>query len=215
MGYNQEDKEIVLRHIEGVKSVLDMGSANDYTYGVEYPPFISEWYKSIGIYNYACIDLAGDNNALKYDVSHPVDIGEKFDMLVNAGFSEHVVQMDGYVTVAFHDGHINSIYPKEVTDARLGFYYCWKNMFSFVINGGIMIHVNPKSGYWEGHGYTYLTREFYVEICKISDLEYLELYEHGACGNWETGINIVCVLKKTGNTFPSFEEFSKLPIYTS
>lgn len=88
MGYNQEDKEIVLRHIEGVKSVLDMGSANDYTYGVEYPPFISEWYKSIGIYNYACIDLAGDNNALKYDVSHPVDIGEKF---VNLFYCNHDV----------------------------------------------------------------------------------------------------------------------------
>lgn len=215
MGYNKEDKDLVLRHIDGVGSVLDMGSANDYTTHKSLPPFISEWYKSMGILDYTCIDLAGDNNSIIVDVSSIVDIGKQVDLLVNTGFSEHVCQMNGYVSVPFHGGYINSIYPKEVTNAELGFYYCWYNMFHFVKSGGVMVHVNPKSGHWPGHAYHYIDESFYKKLERISDLSIIELYEHPACNNFETGMNICCVLKKIGNKFPSIDEFSKLPIYKS
>ena len=189
MGYNQSDKDLVLRYIDGVKNVLDYGSQNNYTTTLPNPPFISEWYKGMGI-DYYCIDLAGDNGAFKANLAYPIhnsdewtfflpsDIFENgFDLTVDAGSKEHFCQAESYPVTSFHEGYINSVYPENVTDALAGFYWGWKNQFELTKTDGIIISVNPKTGHWENHCHHWIDRDFYVELCKISDMEYLELYE--------------------------------------
>ena len=64
MGYTKFTVDLISRHLEGVKSVIDLGSQNLYIENLEKPPFASGWYEERGI-EYTCIDLAGDNNAIK------------------------------------------------------------------------------------------------------------------------------------------------------
>lgn len=216
MGYTLFTKKLVQSVLDNnsIRYIIDLGSCNDYDIGGEKPPFISDWYKGKGI-EYSSIDLGGDNGALKYDLSKPMDLIELADLVVDAGTSEHVVQMEGYESTSFHEGHINSIYPTYVKDSILGYYNCWLNKFNFCKVGGFIVSENPKSGHWEGHGYTYLVPSFYEKLVNISDLEIIDFGEHGAMGNWETGVNIYSVLKKTGEAFPSFETFKTLPLKQS
>jgi hypothetical protein len=199
-----------------IRSVIELGSQNMYLHPEEKPPFASKWYMSKGIMNYACIDLAGDNNAIRWDLSQERDFPQQYDLVTDIGSSEHIVQMNEYETVAFHDGWIHSIYPKgEVGDKRLGFYNAWKNKHKLCKVGGIIYNENPKTGNWPTHGYTYITKEFYVRLLDMSGYtihnELLE--EHAAMNNTVDGWNIICALFKYKDKFPSFEEFSTLPIF--
>lgn len=207
-------KNAIMRHDIPIESVLDYGSQNDYDIGGDKPPFISDWYKGLGV-SYDCIDLAGDNNAHALDLAYEIKKPVVWDLVVDAGTGEHLVQMEGYHTVAFHEGYINSVYPTEVKNIELGYYNGWLNKFKFCRVGGLIISENPKSGHWKDHAYSYIETDFYVKFVSMADLKVVDLGEHGAMGNWETGINVYSVLKKTGEKFPTFEEFSKLPIYKS
>lgn len=225
MGYTTFTKKLVHSILDEnrIKNILDLGSQNDYEIGVDKPPFISEWYRSLGI-DYECIDLAGDNGAWKIDLSYPFENTTRgewhgkyiycgYDLVVDAGTSEHIVQMDGYHTTAFHDGHIHSIYPIDVKDAEAGYYNCWLNKFNLCRVGGIIISENPKHENWPLHGFHYLDQNFYTRLCKMADLEIIELGENPASGNNVDGWNIHAVLRRTGNKFPSQEDFWSLPIY--
>lgn len=216
MGYTKFTKELVLSAIKEtpVKSVLDLGSCNDYDIGGDKPPFISEWYKSMGI-QYTSIDLAGDNGAKKEDLSKRIVTPERWDLVVDAGTSEHVVVMKGYESVSFHEGHINSIYPREVENIEQGYYNCWLNKFNLCRMGGVIVSENPKTGHWKDHGYTYLNRSFYELLSIMADVEVIQSGYHGAMENWETGVNVFSILKKMGNRFPAFEQFQTFPLKKS
>lgn len=224
MGITAYDVDLIERTLKQkplIKSVMELGSQNLYVNGEKNPPFASEWYKGKGL-KYSCIDLGGDNLAYKLDLSSPLPNDflnfkhEDFissrvaDLVTDFGTSEHVVQMDNYTSVAFHEGYINSIYPDGVKDIELGFYNCWLNKHNLLSIGGAMINVNPKTGHWPGHGYSYYTQEFYKELCKITGYKILLLEEHAAMGNVTDGVNVVCILEKTSDEFPSFKEFKKL-----
>jgi|SRR5882762_3233760 len=213
MGYTQDEIKLIEKYIEPGMSVLDTGSQNDYTTRSIIPPFISSWYGMKGVSDYVCIDLAGDNNALRLDLAYPISIGAKFDLVTDIGFGEHVVQADEYETVSFHEGHINSVYPKGEKKIIEGFYNFWLNKHNLLKVGGIMVNVNPKTKNWPQHGYTYLTQEFYTGLVKHAGYSILELGENAASGNFVDGYNIFSVLRKESDKFPSFEEFSKLDIY--
>lgn len=229
MGITAYDVDLLERTLKQkplIKSVMELGSQNLYVNGEQDPPFASEWYNSKGL-KYSCIDLGGDNNALKADLSNPIHIvlktatpnGSKlnptYDLVTDFGTSEHVVQMEKFVSVPFHNGYINSIYPDGVKSINLGFYNCWVNKHNLLSIGGVMINVNPKTGHWPGHGYSYYTPEFYKELCKIAGYKILLLEEHAAMGNTTDGVNVVCILEKTMDIFPAFEEFCKLDFRTS
>lgn len=229
MGYTKFTCDLIERYLNGVKSVVDLGSQNDYRTVSEKPPFVSEWYKEKGV-EYSCIDLAGDNGALKFDLSNYFqwskktsnkgDFGEYeemlFDLVADVGTSEHIVAADHYQVSSFHDGHINSIYPKENPtgeEIKKGYYNCWYNKFNLCKENGLIISENPLTKNWPEHGYSYLGADFYDELCKVADLEIIEQGLEPATGNTADGWNIWCVLKKTGDKFPSPDEFNKLPIH--
>lgn len=213
MGYTSYEIELIGKYIKPGMSVLDYGSQNLYTTMQKDPPFVDVWYKSLGVTDYTCVDLAGDNNALKLDVSYAVDMKRDFDMVVDAGTGEHVVQMEGYESVAFHDGHINSIYPKGVKDKLRGFYNFWVNKHTACKIGGHIISINPESGSWPEHGYHWLKRDFYIWLTNHAGYELLFLDRHAAMGNEKDGWNVVSVLRKIGHRFPLFETFSTFPIF--
>lgn len=197
-------------------TVIELGSQNLYLSSDPNPPFASEWYRKNGFEEYDCIDLAGDNDALDFDLAYYIDERfHKYDLVTDFGTSEHVVQMDGFTTAEFHEGHIHSVYPIDVKDAEAGFYYCWLNKFNLCKKGGIIISENPKSGHWPDHGYHYITKDFYEKLSDITDLEIVELGESPAAGNYETGMNIYSILKKVGENFTALENFWSLPIYKS
>lgn len=200
-----------------IENVVELGSQNLYLSGDDTkPPFASTWYRSRGLI-YCCIDLARDNNAYPEDLSEP--ISEKFHneymLLTDFGTSEHVVQMEDYEICSFHEGHINSIYASKIKSVLDGYYNCWLNKHKMLRKGGIMINVNPKTGNWPGHGYSYLTEKFYKQLAEHTDYEIIELGQHPASGNFTDGWNIHAILRKHSEKFPDFETFKKFDIRKS
>lgn len=200
-----------------IKYVCELGSQNLYLPGLSHarPPFASEWYIKRGL-EYQCIDLAGDNLAMKLDLAQPIfqNVG-KFDLVTDFGTSEHVTQVKEIQTVQFHDDHIHSIYPAHqptVAEIKNGFYYCWRNKHQLLAVGGLMISVNPKTGNWPGHGYTYLVLEFYDELVKLMGYEKVWIGDSPAMGNIKNGWNVECILRKVDDReFISFIDFQSCP----
>lgn len=207
-------KRVKLQNM-GISSVIELGSQNDYTTNDAKPPFANDLYKRIGINHYACIDLAGDNNAFKLDLSQPIDVYDKYDLVTDIGTSEHVVDT-GMSSFSFLGGYINSVYPlSQPTEEqiRTGYYNCWLNKHNLLKTGGVMVNENPKTNNWQGHGYSYLDTNFYYELCKIADYELIDTGAEAAMGNTVSGWNVWGVIRKTGDKFPDINEFyEKLPI---
>lgn len=220
MGYTSFTKQLVQKVLDRskIESVIDLGSQNDYDIGGDKPPFISNWYASKGI-KYTCIDLAGDNGALPLDLSRTLyrsftKPANFFDLVVDAGTSEHVVQANIYEVSSFHEGHINSVYPCDVQNVEEGYYNCWLNKFNLCKEEGFIISENPKTGHWPAHGYTYVDVTTYADLSLCSGLEIIEMGEHPASGNAATGMNIWCIMRKFFPHFPTFEKFkSSVTLY--
>lgn len=215
MGITAFDIKLLEKYIDIYKpdNVIELGSQNLYITSENPPPFSTEWYNEKGLF-YKCIDLAGDNNAEKKDLSLPISVARQYSLVTDFGFSEHVVQMEDYVPVTY-DGGITSIYPKGEINIIEGYYNCWLNKHNLCKIGGLIISENPKTGNWPGHGYTYIDVEFYKELSLLTDYEDLELGIHAAMGNFKDGYNVYCVMKKNSDKFPSLEEFKTLPIFQS
>lgn len=233
MGVTSSDIELIklaLHHKPDIKSVMEMGSQNAYLPDTDpnKPPFASEWYRARGI-EYSCIDMAGDNGAFVADLSKPLVIinkegsaieptedpshgGEeiKFDLVTDFGTSEHLVAGVEMKNHFFENVNINSVYPVRVPtleEIKLGYYNCWKNKHDLLKLGGIMISVNPKTGNWPDHGYTYINKDFYSTLAAAMGYEIYWLNENPAMGN-PNAVNIECVLRKNiDNEFMLFEDF--------
>ena len=236
MGITAYDIKLIEKALEvkpDIKSVCELGSQNLYLDNDPKPPFASTWYEARRI-KYSCIDMAGDNGSQRLNLSRlctvPIDefgVGimydddtvdfelavPKFDLVTDFGTAEHVVRVLEFQSVAFHEGHINSVYPKEQpTEQQIaeGFYNCWANKHNLLRAGGLMINVNPMTGNWPGHGYTYLTCDFYLKLAELMGYEIILLEDHAAMGNTESGWNVVCILgKKIDKPFISFEDFQQ------
>jgi SAM-dependent methyltransferase len=84
---------------------------------------------------YTAIDFSGTPEARKIDLNYPVDLGEQFDILVNAGTAEHVFDVGQFFRTA-HD---------------------------LTRPGGLMIHVMPFRG-WLEHGFYSFNSTFYWDL---------------------------------------------------
>lgn len=221
MGITASDITLIEKSLQikpDIKGVIELGSQNLYLDNDPKPPFASTWYEQRGIH-YHCIDMAGDNGAIKRDLSTVLRLVNqpgspvKADLVTDFGTSEHVVHVPVYQSVAFHEGHINSVYPTEQPNEEQiskGFYNCWVNKHDLLAVGGLMINVNPKTGNWPGHCYTYLTSRFYIKLTALMGYNIHHLEDHPAMGNTISGWNVCCILEKTEDReFISFEEFQQ------
>ncbi len=114
------------------------------------------------------------------------------------------------------DLHFEPIYDQvwnhgtaEHIDGSL--YQPFKNFHEACKVGGFMIHENPMTGNWPGHGQHYFTQKFYVEFAKACNYELVEVCSEAAMGNTTDGWNVCAVLKKLPESvFISEEDFNKL-----
>lgn len=198
MGYTGNTKRIIQTVINtyNTKTVIDLGSQQDYDQPHLPAPYVDGWYTAQGV-KYACIDLNGENGAFKIDLGLPwleYDEGNT-DLVVDAGTSEHV--------------------GREGSFSWEAIYNCWGNKHNLLKEGGIMVNENPKTGNWPGHGLNYYTKDFYRALEAATDYHVILLDEHPAMENRIDGWNVVCVMQKKSDRFPSLEEFMKLGIQTS
>lgn len=190
MGYTGFTKHKIESLLPNIKSVMDLGAQNDFS-GVRLDLYISEWYKS-KLIAYECIDLNGENGAWEYDLAENWSFEVAFDLVVDAGTSEHV--------------------GKDGAFSWLALYNCWKNKHYLTKVGGYMYNENPRTENWPGHGFNYYTMEFYMELARLSEYEIIELGKHPAMNNTTDGWNIYCIMRKKGKLFPTYEQFIKMDI---
>lgn len=198
MGYTGFTKNIINTVVKTYdpKTVIDLGSQQDYDQPNLPAPYISGWYTEKGI-EYKCIDLNGDNDSIVADLGaeHIAFPDGPVDLVVDAGTSEHVTKEDGFSWEAI--------------------YYCWLNKHNLLKEGGIMVSENPKTGNWPGHGFNYYSKEFYRAMEAVTDYHLILLDEHPAMENRVDGWNVVCVMQKKSDRFPTLEEFIGLGIKNS
>lgn len=198
MGYTGFTKNIVATVIKTYdpKSVIDLGSQQDYDQPNLPAPYISGWYEENGV-AYTCIDLNRENGAIASDLGAVMGsyLVDQADLMVDAGTSEHV-------------GKENSFDWEAI-------YNCWIHKHSLLKEGGIMVNENPKTGNWPGHGFNYYTKEFYRALEAATDYHVILLDEHPAMENRVDGWNVVCVMQKKSDKFPSLEEFQQLGLQAS
>lgn len=169
----------------GIRHLL-VGCQNMYDQQ-HYGQIAEGYYKGLG-QDVVSIDITACQGSIEHDLREPLDM-EPFDFISQHGTLEHV-------------------------ETRKGFYLAHKHLHDVLKFDGIIIHENPKTGNWEGHGNHYLTQHFYIQLAKMMDYDIQAIGEHPAMGNAIDGWNIYCVIQKTNEApFISEEEFNKLPIY--
>lgn len=90
-------------------------------------------------------------------------------------------------------------------------YQVFKNIHEACQVNGTMIHENPKTGNWPGHGFHYFTAEFYVQLSDAMGY-CLTVEEEPAMGNTTDGWNVCAVLIKR-EEFPFMTEAKFNKIY--
>jgi hypothetical protein len=130
-----------------------------------------DYFTSLG-YHHTSIDWNGKDGALPLDLRQPIadpKLVSQFDILTNSGTSEHVENQ----------------------------YECFKNLHNFVKQNGVLIHLNPMTGSWAGHGIYYYTFAFHRRLAQGCAYEVLKETDIAAKGD---DSHLVCVgLRKTSN----------------
>ena len=192
MGYTHETTRIIDPYLPHIKSVVDLGAQNDYRVPLPAPYTKDSYYAGK---DYEAIDISGENGSTPLDLSKLHKFDKQFDLLVDAGTSEHVG------TNGKHD--IKAIYN------------CWKNKHNLVKVGGYIISENPKTGHWPGHGFNYYTEAFYACLVQVCGYRLIDVGCVAAMGNTTDGWNVYSVLQKNQEEFCSIREFKTCGIETS
>ena len=156
--------------------MLELGCQNIYgdAFGTSYGSIAKDFFKGLNI-EHTSWDICGCQGSEIVDLRLDINVAEngQFDVITNFGTTEHI----------------------ENTEIG-GFYEGMKNIHNLCKIGGYMIHENPKTGNWIGHGVNYVTEDFYRSLANDMGYQILELTEHFAMGNITDGCNICSVLVK-------------------
>lgn len=181
MGITDKTLKRLLPRIEKGKSILVIGCQNIYT-AENNGGLAHPYLESLGL-DVTTIDITGCQGADVIDLREQYD-WYKHDIVLDAGSLEHV------------DGN---------------YYQAHKNIHDATKVGGIIMHENPKTGHWIGHGQNYVDMDFYRLLAEYAGYEILELCEEYAMGNITNGCNISVVMRKLIDApFISEESFNKI-----
>jgi len=147
--------------------ILILGCQNIYS-AENYGDVAHDYFKSFG-HDVKTIDILGCQGAEIADLRDDLGFKSEFDFILQHGTIEHI------------DGDI---------------YQAFKNVHEACIVNGVMIHENPKTGNWPGHGQHYFTKGFYNDLAKAAGYDLIEVTEEAAMGNYESGWNICAALVK-------------------
>lgn len=192
-----------------IETVLELGAQTFYQNykTAKYGEYADVYYKLKGVKQYTCIDLNGENDALKMDLSR-VQHAPMCDLVTDFGTSEHIAgyDLDDDTKTGF-DG--NNTW-KGLDDHVAGleaFYNCWTT--KYLASKYLIVSSNPATGHWKGHGHFYYTKQFYETLCELTGMRSVLLEEHFAMGNYTDGKEVCCVLDVRGSHWISMEEFAK------
>lgn len=171
---------------KGIRHLL-VGCQNMYD-NEHYGQIAQDYYRGFG-QDVISIDITACNDSIEHDLREPLKM-PPFDFISQHGTLEHV-------------------------ESREGFYLAFKHLHEVLEMGGIIVHENPKTGNWAGHGNHYLTQDFYTQLAQLMDYDILDIGENCAMGNCIDGWNIYAVLRKNKEEFISLEQFNALPIYNA
>lgn len=180
MGITQQSLNRLSPYLQSGVKMLELGAQNLYD-NKHYNWIAKDYFELLGI-EHISIDIIEHQKCIYTDLREPFDLGE-FDIVTNFGTCEHI---DGSLYIPFKNIH-NACKP-----------------------GGIMIHENPATGHWPGHGQHYFTMGFYTAIAKTCGYVIEDLCEEFAMGNTLDGKNICCVLRKGDNDFITEEQFNEV-----
>jgi hypothetical protein len=133
----------------------------------------AKMYFEDGGYEHHSFDINGKDRSVKLDLSEPLPYKwyEKFDIVTNAGTTEHIT--DGQIPV-------------------------FRNIHDMTKIGGYMIHSIPQVGCWKGHCPHRYTKNFIKRLAKSNGYEIIydaSKLRHG------TNYLICGILKKTQEEF--------------
>lgn len=185
MGITATSLERINKHIKPTDKLLIIGCQNLYN-PENYGEIAAKYYRDRG-HTVKDIDIYECNGCQIADLREDWNANQLFDMVLQHGTIEHV------------DG---------------GLYQPLKNLHDSCVVGGILIHENPKTGNWPGHGQHYFTKYFWDNFAKLVGYDVLELTEEAAMCNVIDGWNVSCVLRKVSDReFISEDQFK--PVYNS
>lgn len=146
-----------------------------------------EFYKSVG-YEIQSVDIHGKNRALPIDLSKEAEERFDADLLTNFGTIEHVCDL----------------------------YNALLNCHNWTKPRALMIHANPKTGTFAGHGVSFFTLDFWNQLCKKMKYTILELHEKGPYSDDNPDKEVVCVFRKSDKQMPfiSREDFNLIAAFT-
>lgn len=172
MGLTQHTYDLITKHCKTKDAtMLELGDQIIY-FGFHYGEYSTPYFKrTFPHLTHTTIDIKPEAYAIQKDLREPLNMGE-FDSVTNAGTTEHVT-------------------------TKKGFYNAFKNIHEACKIGGVMVHENPQTGNWKGHGEHYMTEGFYIDLATDMGYEILTIGTHPAMGNTTDGWNVYCVLKKT------------------
>lgn len=138
-------------------SLLEIGEAN--WYGEVEPDFPcrdkSNWFAIVKDFyadlfapsRVVSVDINGSPDALRHDLNAPLPLDEQFDLVINHGTAEHVLNI-GQVFKSMHD---------------------------MTIAGGLMIHDAPFTG-WIDHGFYTLQPTLFYDLAAANGYEVCRVY---------------------------------------
>lgn len=157
--------------------MLELGCQNIYDTsfnGVTYGMVAKNYFESLGI-KHTSWDITACQCSQKIDLRDELNVSVfgQFDLITDYGTTEHIDNKE-----------------------KGGFYQGFKNIHNLCKLGGMMIHETPLVNHWTGHGFNYVTKEFYTQLSKDMEYEMLDLQIHFAMGNIKDGGLVCCVLRK-------------------
>jgi len=111
-------------------------------------PMSERFWRSLG-FSYTAIEFEGRHGVMSFDLNTdpiPAAMLGAYDLLVNAGTTEHVFNQD----------------------------HAFRVMHDLVAPGGIMMHTGPATG-WAMHGLYQYSPKFFWKLCDSNDYEILRL----------------------------------------
>lgn len=182
MGITQLSLTRINQHIKPTDKLLIIGCQNLYN-ADNYGEIAAQYFRELG-HTVKDIDIYECNGCEIADLREDWQAKAEFDMVLDHGTCEHI------------DG---SLYAPLL------------NIHNSCKVGGIMIHENPLTGNWPGHGQHYFTPEFWENFAKLVGYELIENTTEAAMGNIVDGWNAVCVMQKLPESkFPSEKKFNEL-----
>lgn len=181
MGITQLSLDRINRYIQPKSKMFIVGCQNLYN-ADNYMEIAHPYFEDKG-HKVRSIDILGCNGSEVADLREDLKLEAVYDIVNDCGSKEHVAG---------------------------GLYQPFKNIHEACKIGGVMIHENPKTGNWPGHGQHYFTEEFYTALAEALNYEVLELTREAAMSNVIDGWNISCVLKKQQHYFITELEFNRI-----